>query len=230
MSRTNLPSLLLLLVLALFSPIISGFASGQEPSPGFNTPWRNADGSPKLALEFAGGYDDTVAAARSHQNAGWNLRLGGGYRFSRRFAALLEYNYDHLRIPNVPLISYYTQSVYYGDGGTTHLWSATLEPTFEYFETEHFGAYVVGGGGFYRQIQNSTGVGTRATDNAGGANLGLEFARRISDRNNAKFIVGARYVWVDSPTKPYMPATQFTVPGLTTFHNSYVPVEGGFRW
>ena len=222
-------------------------AAAQEPTPGWNNGWRNADGSLKLALEFGGGYDTSAGAARTYQGAGWNYRMGAGYRLNRRFAALVEYNYDHFRIP-APLLNAdfnIVPFVPFTVVGSVHDWSMTLEPTFNYFATEHLGGYLIGGGGFYRKVTALTQtpqcvgqtqllyrckyLGPNPTDhisnNAGGANLGAGFSWRVWDNSNTKLFVEGRYVWVDNSPSPnntvFPPANKRT---------GYYPVTGGVRW
>jgi hypothetical protein len=210
-------------------------AAAQRPTPGWNTPWRNADGSLKDAVELGGGYNTTVGAARAYQGTGWSYRAGGGYRLNHLFAALIEYNYDYFGIPR-PLVSSY----FPGDYGNVHLWSLTLEPTADYFSTEHLGGYLIGGGGFYRKVNVirpacPAGGGTCSfapgdtaahfSNNAVGANIGAGFGWRVWDSSNAKLFIEARYVWVDNTPSShnivFPPANQRT---------SYTPLTGGVRW
>jgi hypothetical protein len=227
--------------------LIPRVVSAQEPSSGYNTRWRNTDGSSKLMVEFAGGFDTTAGATRRYQTSGWNYRMGAGYRLKRRLGAMIEYNYDHFSVPQ-PLVDSIFVSTYYGNQGVVgrvHLWSLTLQPTFEVVQTEHYGLYLTGGGGFYRKVTvfsestskcNPTGsyvnvcvLGSsgeyRLSNNAGGMNVGAGIARRISDSSNAKLFIEGRYVWVDntpsSHNTAYPPANQRT---------GYFPVSAGVRW
>jgi Outer membrane protein beta-barrel domain len=229
MSASNPRSIYLLFGL-LLSLSLSAFA--QDPTPGFNSSWRNADGSLKPVAELATGYNISAGASRKDQGAGWHYRIGGGYRLNRRLAALIEYNYDHLHVPGSAL------GLIQGSGNVaaTHLWSFTLEPTFQYFSTQHLGGYLIGGGGFYRKVivfetvsqcstncgfapNNSTGA---FSNNAGGANLGAGFAWRVWDRSNAKLFTEARYVWVDNTKSPN--------PAVLPYHTGYFPITAGVRW
>ena len=221
-------------------------ASAQESTPGWNSGWRNADGSLKLALAFGGGYDTSAGATRKYQGVGWNYRMGAGYRLNRRFAALVEYGFDHFGIPQsqAPYIYRNFLNPPTSVDGNIHLWSVTLEPTFNYFQTEHYGGYLVGGGGFYRKLTSInlpanqcvlfggfpacfpvTAAMTHTSNNAGGANLGAGFGWRVWDHSNTKLFLEARYVWIDGQSSPnntlYPPAN---------YHTGYYPITGGVRW
>ncbi len=210
------------------------FAGAQEPTPGWNTPWRNADGSLKLAIELGGGINRTAGAARSFQGAGWNYRIGGGYRLNRRIAALIEYNYDRFSVPQSATALLNLSSG--ANSANVHLWSFTLEPTLQYFSTERVGGYLIGGGGFYRKIVVSKFIcpygencGLAFADsrnifsnNAGGANFGTGIAWRVWDHSNTKVFLEARYVWVDNTRSPN--------PAAFPTRTGYFPATAGVRW
>ena len=231
----------LVLLCCVLAGVGVALAAGQEPTPGWNTPWRNTDGSLKLALELGGGYNATVGGIRASQQSGWNVRLGGGYRVNRRYAALLEYNYDRFGIPQAVVATYpvVLQQSIPANAGSVHLWSFTLEPTVQYFSTEHYGGYFIGGGGFYRKVVEfsfSCPVGENCgltpsdttnlfSNNAGGVNIGTGLAWRVWDTSNTKFFFEVRYVWVDNTPSPHN-----SVFPSANERTSYVPVTAGLRW
>lgn len=223
-------------------------ALAQNATPGWNTRWRNTDGSLKDVVELGYGTNTAAGASRTLQSFGWNYRLGAGYRMNRRLAVLIEYNYDRFRasqaLANLPI--YYPPENYAtAFPNSIHLWSVTLEPTIQYFSTDRLGGYVIGGGGFYRKVMTGNFPGLSPSpnltselglpagrinlfsNNAGGANLGAGFAWRVWDRSNTKVFVEGRYVWVDNTHNPlsaeYPHATVATRTG-------YFPVTGGLRW
>jgi hypothetical protein len=229
-------------VCAAMSIFMTAAMYAQEPSPGFNSKWRNADGSSKLMLEFGGGFDKAAGATTRYQDLGWNYRMGGGYRVNRRVGVTVVYGYDRFSIPQSIVDSVF------GDGSTgdegivghVHLWSLTLQPVVEVIHSERNGLYVTGGGGFYRKVttfsapcnpngQDPCFLGAlgedRISNNAGGANGAVGVAHRISNTYNAKLFLEAGYVWVDnmaSPNNPgYPPANQRT---------AYFPITAGVRW
>jgi hypothetical protein len=244
MIRNGVGSGLFLAAVIGISVFTARSAHAQAPTPGYNSPWRNPDGSVKLALEFGGGIDTAVGPTRHYQERGWNFTMGGGYNFNRQFGVLLEYGFHHAMIP--PLL---VQSAYEGFAqppivGAIRLWSFTAEPVFHYFSTEHFGGYVIGGGGFYRKLTAvdggsdsftctlptfstlcSVAPGTRFSNNAGGLNLGTGLAWRVSDRSNVKVYAEARYTWVDNQPSP----TNVVYPPAN-YRTGYIPLTGGLRW
>jgi hypothetical protein len=208
----------------------------QMPAQGHINSWYNPDESPKIALEFGGGYDASLGNARQVQNGGWNFLLGGGYNFNRRWSTLLEYGFNHFHAPESELTAFYGQGA--GVVGHTHIWKVTVDPSYRFHATEHYGFYVLGGGGFFRKTMefNSTEpsytLGTSAytfpgSNNAGGVEGGLGVSKRPGLYNNARFFAEVRYVWVDN--KPSIPSNQQLYPGLYG-QTHYMPVTAGFRW
>ncbi len=117
-----------LVLLALSS---SSFVA-QTPAQGHTNSWYNADGSPKLAMEFGGGYTASIGSSRQVQNDGWNYLMGGGYNFNRRLSLLAEYGFNHFRSPQSEIDALFgAQPTSPGTSqvvGDTHLWTLTLGP------------------------------------------------------------------------------------------------------
>ena len=101
-------------------------------------------------------------------------------------------------------------------GGNINTWSFTIDPIFYMPFSHKSGAYVTGGGGFYRKVTNFTEpvescdyygycynvpvTADHFSSNQGGANGGVGFYRKVfGEDSNAKFYAEVRYVWVDSP-------------------------------
>jgi len=199
-------------------------------------------------VELGYGYNSAAGASRSLQGPGWNYRIGAGYRFNRRLAALVEYSYDRFRVSqalaNLP-IAYPPENYATAYPSTIHLWSLTLEPTVQYFSTDRLGGYFIGGGGFYRKVMtgnfpglipvgnlvpvNSGPAGkiNLFSNNAGGANLGAGFAWRVWDHSNTKVFVEGRYVWVDNSRNPL--SAEYPRAAVAT-RTGYFPITGGLRW
>jgi hypothetical protein len=197
------------LVFAFFLYLTFLPAHAQLPPPGYNSPWRTADGSEKLALEFGGGWAPAVGSTRQLQTRGWDYTMGAGYNFNRHLALLGEYNFDRFTVPLQPKLSA-TLPI----SGSIHIWSVTADPKFQYFATDWVGAYVIGGGGFYRLSSDSEGATSESND-AAGINFGTGIALKISENSNAKLYAEARYVWIDNKPTP---------------HSNYVPLTMGLRW
>jgi hypothetical protein len=197
------------LFVAAFLCVLVLPTSAQLPPPGYNSHWRTADGSEKLALEFGGGWDLATGAARESETRGWNYMMGAGYNFNRHLALLGEYGFNHFTVPLQPKLSDAIPL-----SGSTHIWSITADPKFQYFATDRVGAYVIGGGGFYRTSNNSDGD-TGEANESGGVNFGTGIALKVSDNSDAKFYAEGRYTWIDNKPTP---------------HTTYIPLTMGIRW
>jgi hypothetical protein len=218
----------------------------QTPAQGHTSSWYNPDSSNKLALEFGGGYDPAIGVTNKSQQNGWNFTMGGGYNLNRRVGVLLEYSYAHASTPSAflydtfPSVQPFPGNV--GGTGAVHIWSITAEPVYHFWNGEKNGAYVLGGGGFYRKHTILRGGSSLQgcdddyptpcyvdtvdlSNNAGGLNAGIGIAHRMGTYDNAKLFLEARYVWVDNKPSPdntlYAPANQRT---------SYIPLVAGVRW
>lgn len=229
------PVRVVLSLIFLFSVVA---LAAQGPSPGYSSPWRHQDGSQKLALYFAGGINPVLGNTRASQNHGWNFRMGGGYRFNQRYAALLEYGYDHFQTPQPVVTSLFLTPTY---EGKVHLWSIGVQPTMELVHSSRFGLYATGGVGFYRKKTKFQYVpppcnrsltdctvavpSISRSNNAPGFNGGAGIAWRWSEFGPVKIFLEARYVRVANKANAnstfYLPANQTT---------EYIPILAGFRW
>ena len=63
---------------------------------------------------------------------------------------LAEYEFDRNKIPAAILEQVGTP------GGNVHTWSLTLDPEWKYKTGGNWGGYIIGGGGFYRQLTSFT--------------------------------------------------------------------------
>jgi len=169
--------------------------------------------------------------------------MGAGRNFNKRFSVEAEYSYNHFSVPQQIITDSFGTNGISGLGriaGDVHIWSLTVDPSYHYFETERWGGYVVGGGGFYRKVTLFRQAPTNCpngdcgpptnnlltlSNNAGGINVGTGISRRVSDASNAKLFVEGRYVWIDNQPSPnnraYLPAN---------YRTGYFPVTAGVRW
>lgn len=147
---------------------------------------------------------------------GYNVTLGGGWNFTKRVGALLEYQFNRMSMPSDYLKALSTTSGVSGIGGNINTWSLTANPIIYLPMSLKSGGYVTGGGGFYRKVTNFTqavpqcsfyygcvNVGVTVghfSSNQGGANIGLGLYHKVfGEDSNGKLFVEARYVFVDSP-------------------------------
>jgi hypothetical protein len=156
-----------------------------------------------------------------------------GYKFVPSFGISAEFGYNRLGLSDRILTNANVP------GGNAHIYSVTLEPTIHFNGTGRFGAYLIGGGGFYhRTIEftaptvdqvtlfdpfygvfypaavNSTAILASFEQNKAGLNIGGGIEVKLRGDSNARFYTEARYHYI------------YTSPVRTTI----LPVTFGFRW
>jgi opacity protein-like surface antigen len=164
---------------------------------------------------------------------GYNISAGAGFNLTPEFGIVGEFGYNHLGLSRTTL------SAAGVPDGVTRIYSVTANPIVRLNSRGRFGAYLIGGGGFYRRTIEFTqpAVGTITvfdpfygviypaaiptniilgsfTQNKGGLNIGGGITVRVSGDSNASFFAETRYHYV------------FTTPVRTTV----LPVTFGFRW
>jgi len=101
-----------------------------------------------LAFEAGGGFNAPVGNDTPYITWGGNFTLGAGFRFSRIFSTLLEYQFIDDKLPGAFISSVGTQS------GNAHFNSITGSPVINLFPKKTNGAYLVGGFGYYHKSTN----------------------------------------------------------------------------
>jgi len=185
--------------------------------------------SSRLAWEAGTGFTQPNGNASTLLDPGWNVRVGGGWKFSRQLSVLAEYEFDRFNWESPPLAGGGSRA-----NGTMHLWSVVVEPVWRHRFTTHFGGYAEGGGGFYRLTTNygNTVPGfdcnplfgcfpeppdsdpSRVTSNQGGVNGGIGFTYQTSSTSRWCYYTEVRFTWLD--THPETAA--------------FFPVSFGVRW
>jgi hypothetical protein len=181
---------------------------------------------------------------------GYNITVGAGWNFSKRFGALVEYQFDRQGITSAYLNELDAACNASGGssssgscdiGGNINTWSFTLDPIIYLPMNHKSGFYATGGGGFYRKITNFTEpveecdiyygcYGVPATvdhfsSNQGGLNIGAGFYHKVfGEDSRGKLYAEVRYVWVDSPVANSSNSYQ----GEGT--ESLIPVTFGIRF
>ena len=220
----------------------------------------NPDGSKKYSFAAGGGFNIPAGSSSKDLSVNWKFQVAGGYNFNKKFGVQLEYNYDKFsdsssninrqfaRYNALGLINQDGSPVdFSGLGGNTHIWSLTVNPRYTFYQGDAMGAYVIGGGGFYRKVANWTlpqqgtycdffgfcytftqnQVFDHYSNNAGGLNGGVGFTYRLSRFASENLYAEARYVWVNN-----QPSTN-SVAGLYPENNKrtgYFPITFGIRW
>ena len=150
------------------------------------------------------------------ESTGWNVNVGAGWMFTKRFGALIEYTFDKQGMPGDYLNALAAANGLSpgGLGGNINTWDIALEPIFYQPFSHRSGGYVTGGAGFYRKVTNFTepveecyfyciseaSTVDHFSSNQAGFNIGIGFYRKVfGEDSNAKLFAEVRYVWVDSP-------------------------------
>lgn len=226
--------------------------------PNYSDSHTNSDGSSKYTFLGGGGFNLPTGGTHNYASTGWSVQLGGGRNFNKTFGALLEFNYDHFGMQtntlNNQLALYNALGAGLSQlGGSVHDWSFTVGPVVNFYTSDTFGAYVVGGLGFYHKYTQFTTESSGLcfdpyygyytctanqpidwyTSNAFGVNGGFGVTYKLSRWAGQRLYAEARYVWTDNSPRP------FDVSGATPYFNAfpqasarttYIPVTFGLRF
>jgi hypothetical protein len=235
--------------------------------PNYNDSRTNPDGSPKYGFFGGGGFGLSTGGTHNYlSSAGWGLQIGGGRNFNKKIAVNLQFDYDHFGFQtntlNNLLAIYDGPPIFATDqngnplsqlGGTSHIWSFSLDPKYTFYDSDKYGAYAVVGVGFYHKTANFTtpALSTycdpfygcfqfqanqtvdKYTSNAPGFNAGIGMTYKFSRFASQRFYAEARYVFVDNSSKP------FDISGTTSYFNAfpqnsakttYIPIKFGIQF
>jgi len=237
--------------------------------PNYNDRWHNTDGSNRLAFVAGGGFNLGVGSATTNYlSTGYRFEAGGGVNLSKKLAVLLQFDYDHFGVPRSVLNN---QTTLYNALGFTdtsgnpvdfsgldanaHIWSFTLNPTFNFYQGDKLGAYAVVGGGFYHKVTNFTlpqlGQGydyyygpyqytfnqniDHYTSNAPGVTGGVGVTYKFSRFANQRFFAEARYVHTFNQFRAGDPTysgagTPYNLYPPNSNETSYIPITFGLRF
>ena len=227
----------------------------------------NSDGSAKWVFFGGGGVGVPTQDTSNYLTTGWGLQVGGGRQFNAHFSVPIQFDYDHFGFTQNTLnnqVTIYNSPYVFGAGaistlgGSSHVWSFSLDPTYNFYSGEGMGAYVVGGVGFYHKTANFTipATGTycdyyygcyqyqanetidKYTSNAPGFSGGFGVTYKFSKFSNERLYAEARYVYVLNEAK-----AGFTVANLSSItatstnlypansnRTSYFPIKVGIRF
>jgi len=256
-----------------------GAREGQPPPrrrygrPNYSDSHTNADGSSKYTFMVGGGFSLPTGGTHNYASPGWNLQVGAGRNFNRTLGVLLQFDYDKFGFTTSTLnkqLALYNSFCTPADqadgfcspltqlGGSVKDWSFTLDPIVNYYTSDTFGAYVIGGAGFYHKYSVFTTATTgtcydyyygyytcRAdqpidwyTSNAFGVNGGFGFTYKLSRWASQRLYVEARYVWTDNKPRPYYDGTSGPPPSpnysnvfpQASARTTWIPVTFGIRF
>ena len=246
---------------------LSGGA-GQPPprrrygKPNYSDSHTNADGSAKYTFFVGGGFTLPVGGSHSYLSTSYDFQAGAGRNFNKTFGVNVQFDWANFGFQTATLnkqLAIYNSTCVGGCGltqlgGTSHDWSFTIGPIANFYSSDTFGAYAVGGGGFYHKTANFTipSIGTycdpfygcfayqanqtidKYTSNAFGVNGGLGMTYKFSRFAGERFYVEARYVYTFNSYRPFSYGTAtgsgFNVFPQNSAKTSFIPVVFGVRF
>jgi hypothetical protein len=187
----------------------------------------------RFSVFAGGGFTPVTGTLGNRLDTGWNVLVGGGYKFTNRVGANVEFQYHGLGVQNHVLNELQVPN------GNAHVWSIGLSPIIMLRPSEsRFSPYVTAGGGYYRRTVEFTEptstfinifdpwwgwigpvevpanrVLGRVSRGGPGFNVGGGFAVRLGE-SNTQFFAEARYHYAS------------TTGAITRM----VPVTLGLRW
>lgn len=253
----------------------SGELANQPPPrrrygrPNYHDSRTNPDGSSKYAFVVGGGFTVPTATTGRYLKPSYSFQVGGGRNFSKQLALIAQFDWDNFGIQTASLDR--LLNIYNGEiaaynanhspsiplltrlGGSTHVWSFSLNPTFTIAGDGNTGAYVVVGAGFYHKATNitipSTGVSCdyygcyqyaanqsidKYTSNAPGFNGGIGFTYKPSRYGSQRFFAEARYVWINNQPRAFSEgaanSNYYNVFPQNSSRTGYIPVKVGLRF
>src|SRR5579863_8629452 len=191
-----------------------------------------------LAFEFGGGFNAPVGNDTPFITWGGNFTVGGGFRFSRMFSTLLEYQFIDDKLPGAFISA---ESSAGATNGDAHISAITGSPVIDLFPKKSNGAYLVGGFGYYHKSTNfgayeccdiygydvNVTVGSFSSNQWGG-NAGLGIYHHLGGNlygpdtaGTSEIFAEARYTFIHTP-----PISQTNGLGTTEL----IPVTVGVRF
>jgi len=194
--------------LATPEPQYGGSHGNNYPSyPNYQSKWSH------LAFVGGGGFTAPIGnATHGYETYGYNLTVGGGWNFTKKFGALFEYQFDKNKIPGATIAAVGAQ----GGNINSHLF--LFDGIYYPYSHGKTGLYITGGPGFSRKVTNFTDLAPTeqcyyfcyygyapvtvasfsSTQLAADGGIGF-YWKAFGQDSNAKLFAEARYVFVDSP-------------------------------
>jgi hypothetical protein len=226
--------------------------------PTYSDSTHNADGSNKWTFVVGAGFNLPVGGTHGYATTSYRFQGGFGRNFNKNFGVLLQFDWDRFGIQTNTLNNLLALYNSLGAGlsqlgGSSHVWSFTLNPIYNFAQHDNWGGYAVGGLGFYHKYTSFTTVATGTcfdpyygyftcqanqpidwyTSNAFGLNGGLGLTYKFSRFADERFFAEVRYVYNFNQRRP------FDVSGTTSYFNAfpqasqpttYIPVTFGIRF
>jgi Outer membrane protein beta-barrel domain len=232
--------------------------------PNYNDSHTNSDGSAKYTFLVGGGFTLPVGGSHSYLATSYNIQVGVARNFNKKFGVQAEFDWANFGFQtstlNNQLDIYNALNEANGFppltqlGGTSHVWSFTLNPIMNFYTSDTWGGYVIGGGGFYHKTANFTipSIGTECdifgncfqfqanqtidkyTSNAFGVNAGVGATYKFSRFASTRFYVEARYVYTFNSAREFSfgdtNGNGFNVFPQNSAKTGFIPVTFGVRF
>ena len=127
----------------LLFAVVSGHAQQEERHFTFNA---------------GAGFSPLVGQISDRLNNGWNITVGGGYRFTRHFETNLQFTYNGFGVKPLVLQEAGVPSA------NSHLWSLTIDPKLRLHPFGRLDPYFTGAVGYYRRTIQFTQPTVAAID------------------------------------------------------------------
>jgi len=235
--------------------------------PNYNDSHTNSDGSAKYSFFVGGGFTMPTSDMGKSLSTSYNIQAGGGRNFSKKLGVMLQFDWDNFGIQTATLNNllniYDGPPLFFTDqngnplsqiSGSSHVWSFTVDPIYNFYEHDNKGAYVVGGGGFYHKTAtfSTPALGQECdffgncfqfqvnqrfdsyTSNAAGVNIGGGVTYKFSRFSGTKFYAEARFVHTFNSARNFS-FGDANLNGLNVFpqnsvNSNYIPITFGIRF
>ena len=146
---------------------LSGSADQPPPRrkysrPNYNDSRTNSDGSAKYTFFGGGGFTLPTGGTHNYLTTSYDVQAGAGRNFNKTFGVNVQFDWANFGFQTATLnnlLAIYNAPPLYANfnqlGGTSHDWSHR-RPIANFYSSDTFGAYVVGGAGFYHKTANFT--------------------------------------------------------------------------
>jgi hypothetical protein len=232
--------------------------------PNYNDSRTNPDGSAKYGFLVGGGFTLPVGGSHAYLATSYNIQVGVARNFNKKFGVQAEFDYANFGFQTstlnnqLDLYNALNEANGFPDlpqlGGNSHVWSFTLNPIMNFYTSDTWGGYVIGGGGFYHKTANFTtpSIGTECdifgncfqfqanqtidkyTSNAFGVNAGVGATYKFSRFASTKFYVEARYVYTFNSPREFSfgnaDGSGFNVFPENSAKTGFIPVTFGVRF
>jgi hypothetical protein len=232
--------------------------------PNYTDSHTNSDGSAKYSFLVGGGFTLPVGGSHNYLTTSYNIQAGASRNFNKTFGVQVEFDWANFGFQTstlnnqLAIYNFLNEEAGFPDlpqlGGTSHVWSFTLNPIMNFYSTDTWGAYVIGGGGFYHKTANFTvpTIGTECdffgfcfqfqanqtidkyTSNAFGVNGGLGMTYKFSRFASQKLYAEARYVYTFNSPRDFSfgdaNGNNFNVFPQNSAKTGYIPITFGIRF